>query len=191
MKRRILFIVDCQNDFFENGALAVSNSNEIIPVINELILKDKFDSIIVSKDWHPEDHSSFAITHGKEPFTEIDGEIRWPVHCVAGTEGAKIHKDIVIPIDMANNVHSIFKGTSKEKEEYSAVTKKVVHIVKDCDVVVVGLATDYCVRATVLDLEEKTSNTTIYVCLAACRGVQEETTKKAVNEMLSGGVYEL
>jgi len=138
-----LIIVDVQNDFLPNGALPVPKSNEIIPVLNKYIkiFHEASLLIIASRDWHPPNHSSFKINGGI-----------WPVHCVAGTEGAKFPPELNLP----DNAIIISKATSPEKDAYSALQEtelpKLLKYNKISRCFVGGLATDYCVLNTVLDL---------------------------------------
>ena len=96
---RALIIVDVQNDFCEQGALPVPEASQIIPVINELRQTKKWDLIVLTKDWHPENHVSFAVNNNAKEFSTItleDGtqQTMWPKHCVQGSEGAEFHKDL-------------------------------------------------------------------------------------------------
>jgi len=90
---KVLVIVDPQNDFCEGGSLAVRGSNEIFTYINSLKNQEMFQHVIITRDWHPQGHISFANRHNKEPFTslEMNGKVYelWPEHCVAGTKGAE------------------------------------------------------------------------------------------------------
>ena len=145
--KRALIIVDMQNDFCPGGSLAIEGGNKIIPVINKYIknfTKDR-DLIVFTRDWHTADHCSFTQQGGI-----------WPPHCVAGTKGADFHPDIVVP----ENAVIISKAASAEKDAYSGfegtssdslmldevLKKKGINELFIC-----GLATDYCVKSTVLD----------------------------------------
>ncbi len=137
---RALIIVDFQNDFIPGGALPVPAGDLVGARIAELAAGGEFDLIVATRDWHPPDHSSFA-SHGGP----------WPVHCVAGSEGAQLHPslhrstlDVVIDKgqDPASDGYSGFEGTSLER---------VLHDHDIDEVTVCGLATDYCVKNTVLD----------------------------------------
>ncbi len=155
-----LLIVDVQNDFLPGGNLAVSHGNEIIPVINDLITK--FDLVVATQDWHPQNHSSFASNHpGKKPFEEIKvkGKMQtlWPDHCVQGSHGAEFPEGL-----NTNVIEAIFrKGTHPEVDSYSAFYDndrkkstglKDYLIGKGVDTLYVcGLAGDICVYFTMLD----------------------------------------
>ena len=172
-RKFILGIIDPQNDFFQGGALAVPDSQAIIGPINKLrfFCVDLMDTF-VSQDFHPPNHMSFAQTHQTNPFIKKELEIKldgintthvtqdmWPTHCVQGTPGAQAHKDIII----TQPDHIFRKGTNPNIESYSAFgdefTNKYENTGLDnflkskciTDIVLVGLATDFCVYNTALD----------------------------------------
>ena len=92
-KQKALIVVDIQNDFCPGGALAVSDGDKIIPIVNDLLAK--FNLVIFTKDWHPANHLSFASAHeGKEPYDSYNGNVLWPDHCVENTPGAELHPDL-------------------------------------------------------------------------------------------------
>lgn len=116
---KTLIIVDAQNDFMPGGTLEISDGDKIIPVINSI--QNKFDLVIATQDWHPENHSSFASNHtGKSLFDKVEIEGReqtlWPNHCVQETAGARFHPEI-----HTNRWEAIFrKGTDPNIDSYSA-----------------------------------------------------------------------
>jgi len=138
--REALVIVDFQNDFTPGGALAVPHGDEIGDRVRELLNSGRFDLVVATRDWHPPDHGSFAEQGG-----------RWPPHCVAGTPGAELHD--AVPRDRVDVV--IDKGTDPATEGYSGFEgTKLAELLRERGidrVTIVGLATDYCVRATALD----------------------------------------
>ena len=142
-KEDILIIVDMQNDFMPDGALPVPKSEEIIPILNKYIrlFLNKSLKVIASRDWHPQNHCSFKENGGT-----------WPVHCVAGTKGAEFPSQLHIPKDTI----IISKATSPKKDAYSALQDtELSNILKENGIkrcFVGGVATDYCVLYTVLDL---------------------------------------
>ena len=96
--KKALIIVDVQNDFCEGGALAVPGASEIIPYINLLMEENEYDQVVLTQDWHPDNHISFAANHsGKQPFETIEldygPQVLWPKHCVQGTHDAEFHPD--------------------------------------------------------------------------------------------------
>ncbi|WP_452233188.1 bifunctional nicotinamidase/pyrazinamidase [Lacinutrix sp. MEBiC02595] len=116
---KTLLVIDAQNDFMPGGSLAVPNGNKIIPIINSI--QDRFDWIVATQDWHPKEHSSFAINQdGKSNFETIEwrGQMQtlWPEHCIQGSEGAKLHSELD-----TTKYEAIFrKGTDKNVDSYSA-----------------------------------------------------------------------
>lgn len=133
---KALLIVDVQNDFCTGGALATQGGEEVAPVINDIA--DKFDLVVASKDWHPEQTVHFD---------------KWPKHCVQGTRGAEFHSDLnTALIDQV-----VEKGTANMDDGYSAFEATTLNLAqylksKEIDTVYVcGIATDYCVLSTALD----------------------------------------
>jgi len=177
MTRRSLVVVDPQYDFMPGGALPVSGGDEIVPVVNELF-KARWDLVAVSQDWHPADHSSFLLNGGA-----------WPIHCVANTRGARVHDDLAVPDDAL----VVTKGASSDRDAYSAFCGGIVNLVDELldayidAVYVCGLATDYCVKATVLDSVAALFET--HLVLDACRGVNVAfgVADRAVEEMVTAG----
>ncbi len=167
-----LIIVDVQNDFMPGGSLPVPSGDKVIPVINKLIegFKGKGMAVIASRDWHPEDHISFK---------------QWPVHCVQGTKGAEFHPLLELPAD----VIVISKGTSPDKEAYSAFKDTELEAkLKELGIkrlFVTGVATEYCVKETVLDALERGYQT--FVVLDAIKGIKEDDEERAKEEMLNKG----
>jgi len=156
----VLVLVDIQNDFCAGGALAVPDGDAVVPVANALL--DRFSLVVATQDFHPRDHGSFAANHpGKKPFEQIDlhglPQVLWPVHCVQGTPGASFH-----PRLRAERIAKVFpKGTDSTVDSYSGFFDNgrrkgtgLADYLRErgaARLVVLGLATDYCVRATVLD----------------------------------------
>lgn len=167
-----LVIVDVQNDFI-SGSLPVPNGSEVIPKINELIKSRRWDIIIATKDWHPKDHCSFSSTHKgvKEHTLHSDNKKfnlpLWPDHCVQDTYGA----ELVDGLDTKSIDRVVLKGTMKETEFYSAVSDvfqnhetdlvSVLNSYSIGQVCVVGLAFDYCVMYTAMDLQRHNFKTSI------------------------------
>ncbi|MEM1524994.1 MAG: bifunctional nicotinamidase/pyrazinamidase [Nitrososphaerales archaeon] len=141
-KDSALLIIDVQNDFCPNGALPVPDGDKIIPILNKYI--EKFvkagASIYATRDWHPPNHISFKTRGGT-----------WPPHCIQNTRGAEFHPKLALP----KGVKIISKGTSPDREAYSGFEgTNLSSLLKDQGIKTVfigGLATDYCVKATVLD----------------------------------------
>lgn len=196
MSKTALIIVDIQNDFIPGGALAVKEGDKIIPLINQLLQMD-FDLKIASKDWHPIDHGSFASNQGKQPGEKIDldglEQILWPVHCVQDSFGSQF----VNGLDHEKFKRVFYKGTDKTVDSYSVFfdnghrkstgLNEYLKKEKITDVYIAGLATDYCVKYSVLDALHLGYRT--HVIVDACRGVnlEKNDTKKALEEMESSG----
>ena len=187
----ILLVIDVQNDFCPNGALAVSEGDEIVEVINRLGVK--FDQVVMSQDWHPANHKSFASSHeGKSPFEMIEmvygPQILWPDHCVQGTKGAEFHAKLNLP----NTVSIIRKGYRAEIDSYStffendqATPTGLDGFLKDNGikrVFMVGLATDFCVGFSALDAARLGYD--VVVVDDACRAINMDGSLDASHERM-------
>ena len=173
-----LVIIDVQNDFCRGGALAVPDAEAILPVVNGLIRE--FDQVILTQDWHPTGHVSFASSHPgqlsydrvAQPYGE---QILWPDHCVEDTDGAAFHPGLVLPPDIV----IVRKGVHKEVDSYSAFFENdrktpvgLNTLLQERGVrelVLAGLATDFCVLHTALDARKL--GYAVTVLEAGCRGV--------------------
>jgi nicotinamidase/pyrazinamidase len=153
-KSSALLVIDVQNDFCPGGALEVADGDAIIPLINRLA--GKFETVVVTQDWHPGNHISFAAQHaGRAPFEQIElshgAQTLWPTHCVMATDGAALHPALDIP--HASLI--IRKGSHRDVDSYSAFLEadRTTRTGLDgylasrgiTDVYVCGLATDFCV----------------------------------------------
>jgi nicotinamidase/pyrazinamidase len=176
-----LVMVDIQNDFCPGGALAVAEGDRIVEVVNRLV--PAFQLIISTQDWHPADHISFKEQGGP-----------WPPHCVQGTVGAELHA----ALDQAWISYYFRKASSPDKDAYSEFEgtddegRTLDEALKSNDIkriYVVGLATDYCVKATVLDGLKHGYD--VYVVTDAVRAVNvaPDDGQKAVEEMASAGAH--
>ncbi|WP_062211151.1 bifunctional nicotinamidase/pyrazinamidase [Aureimonas sp. AU12] len=157
-----LVVVDVQNDFCPGGALAVADGDAVVPVVNQLA--GRFENVVLTQDWHPAFHVSFAETHGREPFGTVDlsygTQVLWPRHCVQGTRGAAFHDGLDIPHAQA----VIRKGFNAGVDSYSgfreADRKSPTGLAGYLNersirrVFVCGLATDFCVAWTALDARD-------------------------------------
>src|SRR3954469_18102845 len=155
-----LLVIDVQNCFLPGGSLAVKDGDQVVPVINAMA--KKFANVVMTQDWHTPGHVSFASSHdGKKPFETIDvkygKQVLWPDHCVQGTDGAALSKDLSIP--QAGLV--LRKGFNKNVDSYSAFMEAdgntstglaaYLKTRKLQRVFVAGLATDFCVAWSALD----------------------------------------
>lgn len=192
-----LLIVDVQNDFCEGGSLEVKDANQIIPVVNKLIdtFNNNEDFIVATMDCHPVGHKSFASSSGGNigEIGELNGlaQVWWPDHCVEDSHGCQFHPELKT---VANTIK---KGCDLGIDSYSAFFDNGRLKKTDLDdmlkannideLYVVGLATDYCVKFTVLDALDLGYK--VKLILDGCRGVNlsPEDTKKAVEEMKDRG----
>jgi nicotinamidase/pyrazinamidase len=191
-----LLVIDVQNCFLPGGSLAVKDGEQVVPVINRIA--KGFSNVVMTQDWHTSGHVSFASAHaGKKPFEVIDlpygKQVLWPDHCVQGTDGASLSKDLAIP--QAELV--IRKGYHKDVDSYSAFTEadgktttglaaylKARRIQR---LFVAGLATDFCVAWTALDARK--AGFEAYVVEDACRGIDTQgSMAKAWADMAKAGV---
>jgi len=155
----VLLVIDIQNDFCTGGALAVPDGEQVVPVVNRIA--SHFDHIVLTQDWHPPGHSSFASSHtSKQPFDSIEvaygQQTLWPDHCVIGTSGAAFHPGL--HLEKAELI--LRKGFRKEIDSYSAFTENDRRISTGLAgylrernfqrVFLTGLAYDYCVRFSAL-----------------------------------------
>ena len=191
-----LLVIDVQNCFLPGGSLAVKDGEQVVPVINRIA--KGFANVVMTQDWHTAGHISFASSHaGKKPFEIIDlaygKQVLWPDHCVQGTDGASLSKDLSIP--QAGLV--IRKGFHKEVDSYSAFTEAdrktttglaaYLKARKLKRLFVAGLATDFCVAWTAIDARKAGFET--YVVEDACRGIDTQgSLAKAWADMTKAGV---
>jgi nicotinamidase/pyrazinamidase len=172
---RALIVVDVQNDFCPGGALAVPDGDAVVEHVNRLASEASF--VVATRDWHPPDHGSFA-EHGGP----------WPVHCVSGTPGAELHAgvdrglvDLVLDKGQARDTegYSGFEGTGLE----DALRSRGVDTVD-----VVGLALDYCVRATALDAKRAGFDVIVHRDATRAVEVAPGDAERAVAELREAGV---
>ena len=178
------------------GALAVPKGDEVVPLINRLAAR--FANVVLTQDWHPRDHISFASSHpGQAPFSTIKlpygDQVLWPPHCVQGTRGAELHADLKIP--HAQLV--IRKGHHRSIDSYSAfmeadreTTTGLAGYLRERglqQLFVCGLATDFCVAWTALD--GRAAGFEVSVIEDACRAIDlEGSLARAWSEMQQAGV---
>ena len=183
-----LLIVDFQNDFTPGGALPVAHGDEIAGPINELL--DSFDLVIATRDWHRADHGSFAgVEVDPAEWRGADPPSIWPVHCVEGTRGAELHPDL----EQAKVDVVIDKGQDSNSQGYSGFQDtRLGDLLRERGVdrlFVTGLATDYCVKNTVLDARREGFDVTVIE--DAVRGVEVEPgdSERALEEMQRAGAH--
>jgi nicotinamidase/pyrazinamidase len=191
-----LIVVDVQNGFVTGGALAVARGEEVVPVINQL--SAAFANIVITQDWHPPGHASFASSHvGKQPFEtttlSYGTQVLWPDHCVQGTESAALHQDL----DLPGAQLIIRKGCNPAVDSYSAFQEADRKTVTGLagylkargiqTVYVTGLATDFCVGWTAMDARQ--AGFEVYVVEDACRAIDLDGSLSAAwEQMAAAGV---
>ncbi len=195
----VLLVIDVQNCFLPGGSLAVKDGDKVVPIINAI--SKSFADVVMTQDWHTQEHVSFASAHaGKAPFETIDlpygKQVMWPDHCVQGTDGAGLSKDLVIP----QAALVLRKGFHKDVDSYSAfmeadgktTTGLASYLVARGlkRVFLVGLATDFCVAWSALDARKAGFET--YVIEDACRGIDTGgSLAKAWDDMAKAGVMRI
>jgi nicotinamidase/pyrazinamidase len=194
---KALLLVDIQNDFLPGGALAVPHGDEVVPVANGLM--SKFEIVIATQDWHPTDHLSFASQHlGRQVGDIVDlddtEQVLWPDHCVQNTFGAEFSAKL----NQTGIQHVVQKGTDRSFDSYSgffdnARRKKTpledqLRALGVDTLHVMGLATDYCVKATAMDAVDLGFRTVLL--LAGVRGVElhQGDCQRAIDQMRAAGV---
>lgn len=197
-RRSALVVVDVQNDFAHPaGALFVAGADRLPPRIDALLAaaRGRGDLVVTTQDWHPVGHVSFAATHGLPPFTLRDGDMTWPVHCVADSWGA----ELVAGLDVANIDHRVLKGIDPGIDRYSgfggrefsnaAAGRTLEELLRDAGVEeldVAGVATEYCVRATAVDAVRLGFRVRLHA--AASRPVDAAAGERAIAEMAAAGI---
>ena len=170
--KKALLIVDVQHDFCPGGALAVKDGDKVVPVINSLM--ERFDMVISSQDWHPADTVHFE---------------KWPPHCIAGTVGADFHPEL----EWAKIDLRLLKGTENSDDGYSAfeaTNASLTSILQENGVpslYVCGLATDYCVKASVLDALKEGFHTYVITDAIAAVNQKPGDDRRALQEMYTNG----
>jgi len=184
---RALFIIDVQNDFTEGGALGVEGGAAVAAGVTELLTNNPgaYDHVFASRDWHDGDNDNGGhFAHGDPDFVDT-----WPVHCVSGTSGAEYHAaldtsnvDVHVQKGQGKPAYSIFEGTTGDGE---TVPQKLDELgITDIDVV--GIATDYCVRASALDAVA--AGRTVRVLTDLVAGVAADSSAAALVELEAAGV---
>jgi nicotinamidase/pyrazinamidase len=190
-----LLIIDVQNDFCPGGALAVADGDDIVRGINAIM--PEYDAVILTQDWHPAGHSSFATTHGADPMTltqmPYGPQVLWPDHCIIGTNGAAFHSDL--NVDAADMI--IRKGYNPAIDSYSAFFENDNSTPTGLEgylrtrgidtLILVGLATDFCVNYSAVDAAKLGFNVTVRMNL--CRAIDfDGSLDAAIAGMTQAGV---
>ncbi len=194
--RDVLLVVDIQNDFCPGGALAVPGGDVIVPAVNRLARG--FAHVVLTQDWHPPGHSSFASAHpGKLPFEIMQmfyGEqILWPDHCVQGTPGAAFHPEFAIPhaeLIVRKGFHRTIDSYSAFRENDRKTPTGLASYLRERGferVTLCGLATDFCVLYSALDA--RAAGFAVSVVVDACRGLDVDgSLTRAIDDMRQASV---
>lgn len=187
----VLIVVDIQNDFCPGGALSVPQGHEVVPLVNRLA--EGFDHVVLTQDWHPRDHLSFASAHSdKKPYDTIEleygSQILWPDHCVQATKGAEFHEELHIP----HAALILRKGIHREIDSYSTFYENdrktptgLVGYLRErglTRIFLAGLALDFCVRFSAEDASREGFEVIVFE--DACRGIDVEGSISATRESL-------
>jgi len=190
-----LLVIDVQNDFCPGGALAVSGGDDIVAGINARM--PDFDAVVLTQDWHPAGHSSFASTHGVDPMSvttmPYGPQVLWPDHCIIGSTGAEFHPDL--NVNAADMI--IRKGYNPAIDSYSAFFENDHETPTGLegylrtrginDLTMVGLATDFCVNYSAVDAAKLGYAVTVDTAL--CRGIDVDGSLAAsLDGMAQAGV---
>lgn len=192
-----LLIIDVQNDFCPGGALAVADGDAVVPVINAM--QADFETVLLTQDWHPAGHGSFAASHpGAEPFSTTEmpygPQVLWPTHCVQGTAGAAFHAELVA--ERAEMI--VRKGFRAQIDSYSAFFENdrktvtgLAGYLRDRGIerlTMAGLATDFCVAYSAVDAARL--GFVVTVRLDACRAIDlDGSLQTALAEMSGAGCH--
>lgn len=190
-----LLVIDVQNDFCPNGALAVFGGDEIVAGINAAM--SRFDAVILTQDWHPAGHSSFASSHSAAPMSVVEmpygPQVLWPDHCIQGTQGAAFHPEL--NTDRADMI--VRKGYNPAIDSYSAFFENDHKTSTGLEgylrtrgiktLTLVGLATDFCVNYSAVDAARLGFDVTVDLTL--CRAIDFDGSLKAATDgMKASGV---
>ena len=196
--KKALIVVDIQNDFCKGGSLEVTDGEKIIPYINHLMKTNNYDEIILTQDFHPAEHKSFAVNNGKSvgEIIQLNGisQTMWPVHCVQGTSGVEFHPDL----EQNKATYIIKKGMNPEIDSYSAFfdNQKLIDTglsnylkSKNIETVeIVGLALDYCVKYTCIDAVSERFKVVLHFKGTKAVNLHPDDAKNTVFELLEKGV---
>lgn len=194
--RQALIIIDVQNDFCPGGALAVPEGDAVVPIINDMLAA--YPRSVLTQDWHPADHRSFASAHaGKKPYEMVDmpygPQVLWPDHCIKGSDGARLRSDLAA--DRADLI--LRKGSNRDIDSYSAFFENdhttptgLAGYLRDHHVTALtfaGLATDFCVRYSAVDAAKL--GFAVRVELSACRAIDlDGSLAEALADMKAHGI---
>ena len=184
---RALLVIDVQNDFCEGGALAVAGGAAVAGKISRFLETSNYDLVVASRDWHDSDSSNSG--HFAEAGSEPNYKTTWPVHCVAGTDGAEYHPNLSTDLigehifkGQGQNGYSIFEGITQSGQSFAEL--RSARGIEQVDIV--GIATDHCVLASAMDSQSHGLEVRVISSLTA--GVSEATTEAAIDQMIDNGI---
>ena len=186
----VLVVVDIQNDFCPGGSLSVPRGHEVVPMINRLA--ERFDHVVLTQDWHPPDHLSFASQHpGKKPhetiLVEYGPQILWPDHCVRATRGAEFHKDLHVPhagLVLRKGIHRAIDSYSTFYENDRKTPTGLVGYLRDRGFTRVFLAGSHLIFACATPPDAHREGFAVVVVEDACRGIDVDGSVAATRESL-------
>jgi len=188
----VLIVVDAQNDFCPGGALAVPRGDEVVSIVNRLAAR--FRNVVLTQDWHPRGHFSFASSHpGKKKYEAVAApygpQVLWPDHCVQGTPGAAFHRALQIP----HAALVLRKGMDRAIDSYSAFYENdrktptgLIGYLRErglTRIFLAGLALDFCVRYSAEDARRE--GFAVFVVEDACRGIDVDGSVAATRASLA------
>jgi nicotinamidase/pyrazinamidase len=185
---RALIVVDVQNDFCSGGSLAVEGGDRVAARITDWLetQRDRYELIVATMDWHPASDPATDFEHFSD---DPDFVHTWPPHCVQGTLGARLHENlrlregsVIVRKGQTTAAYSGFEG----HDDHGVTLAEVLRQKAIDEIDVVGLATDYCVKATALDA--RTAELKVRVLLPLVAGVDPDTTARSLDEMRAAGV---
>jgi len=188
----VLLVIDVQNDFCPSGALAVPRGDEVVPIVNRLA--SRFPNVVLTQDWHPPDHLSFASAHpGRKPYEIVTApygpQVLWPDHCVQETPGADFHKSLRIPhagLVLRKGIHRTIDSYSAFYENDRKTPTGLVGYLRErnlTEIFLAGLAFDFCVRYSCEDARREGFEA--IVIEDACRGIDVGGSMARTSEILT------
>lgn len=186
--RRALIVVDVQNDFCPGGSLAVAGGDAVAARINEWLTssREQYALVVATMDWHPQPRAQIPFAHFSDDPDFVD---TWPPHCVEDTVGARLHPNVSLPggavvvrKGQTAAAYSGFEGC----DQHGTALAEILHREKIDAVDVVGLATDYCVKATAIDASAHGLSVRVLADMVA--GVAAESAERALDEMRTAGI---
>jgi len=188
----VLVVIDVQNDFCPGGALAVPHGDEVVLVVNRLA--GRFRNVVLTQDWHPSEHLSFASTHpGRRPYETITAtygaQVLWPDHCIQATPGAEFHNSLSVPhasLILRKGIHHSIDSYSAFYENDHMTPTGLVGYLRErglTRIFLAGLAFDFCVRYSAEDAHR--AGFTVFVIEEACRAIDVDGSVAASHHNLA------